>query len=214
MLMDLDERAVDHDCSELQVLVEDLKNSVKHSAFDPAVESLIYRIPVPEHFGQVPPWSAGAGDPEDALKGEAVVLSGASRVLAFPWEQGLDLPPLPVGEHESHHWQSPSSGYRTRRLPRRQVSSSRWNNITREKRCESGSFWLRTFVLIRLLKRRSTHPESRSSSGVAWNSTSVAASSWTNSRIPYWVIRGAVIRRSFAGKGNPLNISGLIVDAG
>lgn len=74
VLVNLDERTVDHHHVKPELGCQRCKNGVKDAATNPSVEPLIHRTPLAELRREVPPGSAGTGAPEDTLNGGAVIL--------------------------------------------------------------------------------------------------------------------------------------------
>ena len=60
----------------------------------PAIESPPHRVPVAEAFGEVAPWGASLGDPEDGVDEESVVFGGHAGVTGLAGQQVFD--PFPV----------------------------------------------------------------------------------------------------------------------
>ena len=79
--VDLDEGAVDHDDIQVEVPQQVVEHGLEHALPGPVVEPLVDAVPGAEADRQVPPRCSGAGNPEDALQGLAVVLGTGATLM-------------------------------------------------------------------------------------------------------------------------------------
>lgn len=81
-------------------LVQGFQQKVPHSGKRPAPELPIDRRPLAEMFVQIPPLRPGAGDPENPIENEAVVLRPSPAMRAANRHERLETGPLLI-RHQS-----------------------------------------------------------------------------------------------------------------
>jgi hypothetical protein len=109
MLMRADDGAIDQvdrpikAARGLGLLLHSRQEVLEETRTPPAVKTAGHGAPRPIPLRQIPPGSAGAEDPEDAVEDGTVVMGGSPNTWLLGWEQGLEPLPLCVGQIASVH---------------------------------------------------------------------------------------------------------------
>jgi hypothetical protein len=80
-----------------------LKQSFPNAALRPPIEALIHRIPLAVALGQIPPWGAGPGNPNDSVDKPTIVFAVSAWISFLAWQEVLDQNPLLVREFVTAH---------------------------------------------------------------------------------------------------------------
>lgn len=103
MLVDLDERAVDHQDAKVKLSFERCEQLREDAPVRPSSEALIHGDPLAVALREIPPWCAGPGDPQDAFDGRAMAVLVGPAAAAQRRQQGRYSLPLLVGQCLPRH---------------------------------------------------------------------------------------------------------------
>jgi hypothetical protein len=107
MLMDPDDRAVDHAVFEVGVLGQLVEKTLPYTLPSPPPEARVNAVPLAELIGQIAPRRPGAHDPQDRLHKQAIVLSTPTRVAHLARQFRCHPCPLLVAQDFSNQGSSP-----------------------------------------------------------------------------------------------------------
>ncbi|MGY3075486.1 hypothetical protein ACVWZZ_001857 [Bradyrhizobium sp. LM6.10] len=101
--VDLDDGGVDHGVFHVGIVGDGLEQPLPDIRLHPVAKARECAIPVAEHRRQIPPGTAGSGDPQNGLDKQSVVLAAAARISRLAKTMRLHLRPLGVSQNESVH---------------------------------------------------------------------------------------------------------------
>src|SRR3954464_9987032 len=108
LLMDGDDRAIDHRGFEIRFSGQGLEDALKNHRPHPAAEAREHAVPMAELGRQVPPGQSCPGTPQHGFEKQPVVLRRHATIRFLARQQSLDLRPNGVAENESSRIHKPS----------------------------------------------------------------------------------------------------------
>jgi hypothetical protein len=101
--VDLDDGGVNHCVFHVGIIGDGVEQPLPDIPLYPVPEPGEHAVPVAERARQIPPRTAGAGDPQDCLHEQSVILAAAARIPRLAQTQRLHFRPLGVRQNESIH---------------------------------------------------------------------------------------------------------------
>jgi hypothetical protein len=103
--VDLDDGGIDHGVFVFHVVIvgDGVEQPPPDIRLYPVAEAREDAVPVAERGRQIPPGTAGSGDPQHGLDKSSIVLAAAAGISRLAKTKRLHLRPLGVSQNESVH---------------------------------------------------------------------------------------------------------------